>query len=118
MSQSTARQLQQQQPQEYQSFSPDRQLEKSPYLKKEVKAFVYSVVWLAVLGLLLVHSSTKLARAEQALTKVNHQLTEVKKSNNTAKQEISELTSQSRLNKVATQNDLSLHEKNIRSIVK
>ncbi|MFB9769436.1 cell division protein FtsL [Lactiplantibacillus modestisalitolerans] len=70
------------------------------------------------LALMLVSTNIAIGNSQNRLQTVQTKVTKVEASNTSAKQEISELSSRSRLNKVAKKYGLSLNNGNIRNVYK
>lgn len=70
------------------------------------------------LALMLVSTNITIGNSQSQLQTVQAKITKVQASNTSAAQQISELSSRSRLNKIAKQYGLSLNNGNIRNVYK
>ncbi|KRO26654.1 hypothetical protein DY78_GL000765 [Lactiplantibacillus fabifermentans DSM 21115] len=70
------------------------------------------------LAILLVSTNIAVSNSQSKLSSVQNKVTKVQASNTSAAQQISELSSRTRLNKIAKQYGLSLNNGNIRNVYK
>jgi len=84
---------------------------------EKVLCVTFSLVVFA-LAIALVSSNIAIGNAQTQLQAVQAKVTKVQASNTSATQQISELSSRSRLNKVAKKSGLSLNNGNIRNVYK
>ncbi|BDZ31168.1 cell division protein FtsL [Lactiplantibacillus sp. WILCCON 0030] len=98
--------------------NPAIQTQRVPFSGFEkVLCVSFSLVVFA-LAIALVSSNIAIGNAQTQLQTVQAKVTKVQASNTSATQQISELSSRSRLNKVAKKNGLSLNNGNIRNVYK
>ena len=105
------------------NYEPEEEARKSPRLVVDPQKVPYSAFekLLAVLGLLgaitlNVSASVSATYAQRQLTNVKESITKQKNATADLQQEIGELSSNTRLNKIAQSQGLKLRENNIRTI--
>lgn len=80
-------------------------------------AFCVATAFLVVfMAMVVVHTSNRAATANSQLATTSASLEKVRNQNNDLKQEVSDLTSPSRLNDIAAKNGLTLQNQNIRNV--
>ena len=104
------------------NYEPEEEVRKSPRLVVDPQKVSYSAFekLLAVLGLLgavaLITLNVSATYAQRQLTNVKESITKQKNATADLQQEIGELSSNTRLNKIAQSQGLKLRENNIRII--
>lgn len=80
-------------------------------------AFCVATAFVVVfMAMVVVHTSNRAATANSQLATTSASLEKVRNQNNDLKQEVSDLTSPSRLNDIAAKNGLTLQNQNIRNV--
>lgn len=93
-----------------------RKLEKPGFNAIDI-AFCAATAFVVVfMAMVVVHTSNRAATANSQLATTSASLEKVRNQNNDLKQEVSDLTSPSRLNDVAAKNGLKLQNQNIRNV--
>lgn len=86
--------------------------------RRERLAICISLGWVALLGCITISSSIHVNTAQSDLQAVTTQVTKLNSKNSNIRQEISELSSRSRLMGIAKKDGLSLNEQNTRNVTK
>ena len=121
MAQSTARKFvkktENEQQQAKNTQSPlERQ--KLKYKRRERTALCVSLGWAAILGCLTISSATNLNTAQSNFQNITGEITTLSSKNSNIKQEVSELSSRTRLTDIAKKDGLVLNEQNTRNVTK
>ena len=90
----------------------------NPYVKKTRALVIKATLFLAILGIVSVTVNAKLAKTQLQLQQINQDISRIDNNNESKKQEISELSSRSRLNKIAKKAGLTMDEQKIRNVTK
>jgi len=98
--------------------NPAIKTQRVPFSKFEKALCVSFSLVVFALAIALVSSNIAIGNAQSTLQAVQAKVTKVQASNTSATQQISELSSRSRLNKVAKKSGLSLNNGNIRNVYK
>lgn len=77
-----------------------------------------SIVWIGLMTVGVIASNVGLTNAQLELQRKTTQISQINNKNSDLKQEISELSNYSRLEKVADTSGLTLNNKNIRNVTK
>ena len=88
------------------------------YHKVEVVAVFIAIAWCLLLATFVVASSVSASVAQNQLQAATEKVTKLKTKNSNAKQEISELSSRSRLESIAKDSGLTMNSKNVRNVTK
>lgn len=83
-----------------------------------MKLFAGSMVWIGVMTTMVISANVKLTNAQLNLQDTTSKITKIQGSNTNMKQEISELSSNSRLSKIAKDSGLKMNTKNTRNVTK
>ena len=94
------------------------EIQKRKYKRRERLAICTSLGWITVLGCLTIASSTNLNTAQSNFQDITTKITTLNNKNSNIKQEVSELSSRSRLTGIAKKDGLSLNEQNTRNVTK
>ncbi|UQS86431.1 cell division protein FtsL [Nicoliella spurrieriana] len=86
--------------------------------RMEIFLYISLLVGFIALVLVLISAKVNLSLAQQNLQNVNQKVEKIHNDNSNLKQEVSELQSSSRLQKIAQKNGLSLSNNNIRNVRK
>ncbi|PEG97078.1 cell division protein FtsL [Lactobacillus sp. UMNPBX9] len=115
----TARKLNQQ-PRIVHNNEPEKKyiVQSSPYRSKMMKLFAGSMAWIGVMTTMVISANVKLTNAQLNLQDTTSKITKIQGSNTNMKQEISELSSKSRLSKIAKDSGLKMNTKNTRNVTK
>ena len=113
----TARKLNQQ-PRIVHNNEPEKKyiVQSSPYRSKMMKLFAGSMVWIG--DITTMEISANITNAQLNLQDTTSKITKIQGSNTNMKQEISELSSKSRLSKIAKDSGLKMNTKNTRNVTK
>lgn len=90
----------------------------NPYIKKKYILMIGAAVWMTVLAFLVINSNTRLTAVQIQSQKLNSSITQITNDNVNKKQEISELSSRSRLDKIAKEAGMTIDEQKIRNVTK
>lgn len=90
----------------------------NPYIKKTRALIIKTALCLAFLAIVVVTFNARLATAQLQLQEITQNISQINNSNESKKQEISELSSRSRLNKIAKEAGLTMDEQKIRNVTK
>ncbi|WP_373891509.1 cell division protein FtsL [Weissella confusa] len=93
-----------------------RKLEKPGFNAIDIAFCVATAFVVVFMAMVVVHTSNRAATANSQLATTSASLEKVRNQNNDLKQEVSDLTSPSRLNDVAAKNGLTLQNQNIRNV--
>ena len=93
-------------------------VQKKKFKRRERLAVCVLLGWAALLGCVTISSSIHVNTAQSDLQAVTTQVTKLNSKNSNIRQEISELSSRSRLMGIAKKNGLSLNEQNTRNVTK
>ena len=94
------------------------EIQKKKFRRREKAALWGSLVWVAALGCFTIASSTNVNSAQTRLQDITSEITSISNKNSNIKQEVSELSSRSRLTGIAKKDGLSLNEQNTRNVTK
>lgn len=90
----------------------------NPYIKKKYILMMGAIVWMTALAFLVINSNTRLTAAQMKAQSLNDSITKISNANVNKKQEISELSSRSRLDKIAKEAGMTIDEQKIRNVTK
>lgn len=93
-----------------------RKLEKPGFNAIDIAFCVATAFVVVFMAMVVVHTSNRAATANSQLATTSASLEKVRNQNNDLKQEVSDLTSPSRLNDIAAKNGLTLQNQNIRNV--
>lgn len=93
-------------------------VQKRNFKRRERVAVCVSLGWAALLGCVTISSSIHVNTAQSNLQTVTAQVTKLNSKNSNIRQEISELSSRSRLMGIAKKDGLSLNEQDTRNVTK
>lgn len=93
-------------------------VQKRNFKRRERLAVCVSLGWAALLGCVTISSSIHVNTAQSNLQTVMAQVTKLNSKNSNIRQEISELSSRSRLMGIAKKDGLSLNEQDTRNVTK
>lgn len=93
-------------------------VQKKKLKRKERIALCALLGWTACLGCITISSSIRVNNAQSNLQAVTAQVTKLNNRNSNIRQEISELSSRSRLMRIAKKDGLSLNEQSTRNVTK
>ena len=93
-----------------------RKLEKPGFNAIDIAFCVATAFVVVFMAMVVVHTSNRAATANSQLAITSASLEKVRNQNNDLKQEVSDLTSPSRLNDIAAKNGLTLQNQNIRNV--
>lgn len=93
-------------------------INKDPYIKKERNAVIALGIVLLVMSCLVIWSNTTVTKAQATIQNINQRVSALQTSNANMKEEISELSSRTRLMQVAKDVGLKMNDKNIRNVTK
>jgi len=88
------------------------------YIRRERRALVGLGALIMGLSCLVIWSNTTVTKAQAKIQKIDQQVSTLQTSNANMKEEISELSSRSRLMQVAKDVGLKMNDKNIRNVTK
>lgn len=88
------------------------------YIRRERRALVGLGALIMGLSCLVIWSNTTVTKAQAKIQKIDQQVSTLQMSNANMKEEISELSSRSRLMQVAKDVGLKMNDKNIRNVTK
>ena len=91
-------------------------LEKPGFNDIDIAFCVATAFVVVFMAMVVVHTSNRAATANSQLATTSASLEKVRNQNNDLKQEVSDLTSPSRLNDIAAKNGLTLQNQNIRNV--
>lgn len=91
-------------------------LEKPGFNAIDIAFCVATAFVVVFMAMVVVHTSNRAATANSQLATTSASLEKVRNQNNDLKQEVSDLTSPSRLNDIAAKNGLTLQNQNIRNV--
>lgn len=94
------------------------QIHRNTYKRREVTAVFAAITWFLVLAIFVVASNVKVSVSQNRLQNVTEQVNRLNTSNSNSKQEISELSSRSRLESIAKHSGLAMNSKNVRNVTK
>lgn len=88
------------------------------YFKQERNAAIALGVLLVVMSCLVIWSNTAVTKAQATIQDINQKVSTLQTSNANMKEEISELSSRTRLMEIAKNVGLQMNDKNIRNVTK
>ena len=95
-----------------------KQPNKTPYFKAERNAFIGLGVLVMAMACLVIWSNTTVTSVQAKIQTINQKVSVLQTSNANMKEEISELSSRSRLMKIAKKVGLTMNDQNIRNVTK